>query len=91
MELSHTDTDSVGYKCIELEAQLKRSESLLYQINSYLVNSTTEVILRVKPTFDEEKLKLIKVRGIVERIYKKNISRFDDNWNIKLNENTEFS
>ena len=52
---------------IRLEARIVSAEKLLSEINTFLVNSTTDIILSTKPIFDEQKRSLIRLRGFIER------------------------
>ena len=59
-----------GDLIIRFHGKLKRAWNLLQDINLTLANSTTEEILKHKPTFDQEKRKLIKYQSWVEKLYK---------------------
>ncbi len=88
--VSHRNTDINNYSAISiaLESKLYRLEKQLHEINSYLVLSTMEVILRNKPIFDMEKLKILRLKGQLSWIGRPNnvIVSYEH-----LDSNTEFA
>lgn len=76
---------------IRLEAKIVTAEKLLSEINTFLVNSTTHVILSTKPIFDEQKRSLIRLRVFIERsrtrhnirVSPLNLSRLHDSTDFK--------
>lgn len=54
---------------LKLDAKLKNAWQILDRVNKTLYCETTAVILKNKPAFDEQKLRLIKLDNIVKEIY----------------------
>ena len=58
---------------ITLESKLFSLEKQLHEINTFLVSSTLQVILHNKPIFDNEKLKILRLKGQLTSLYCNNL------------------
>lgn len=54
---------------MKLDTKSKQLEKILGTVNAHIVNSTMNDVIRLKPIFDEEKLKLIRLRIVVNKLY----------------------
>ena len=78
---------------IKIHSKVIKARNLLLDINISLANSTTEIILKHKPVFDEEKRRLITYQASIDKLYQNGLTtQFEQLTpiNCHLCETTEF-
>ncbi len=87
LETRSVSLDSPEAMLISLESKLIRLEKQLQEINQFLILSTVDIIVRNKPIFDEEKLKILRWKAKLSQT-----SSIDKNFqNDLLANTTEFA
>lgn len=59
---------------IKIHSKVIRARNLLMDINISLANSTTDIILKHKPVFDEEKRRLITFQSSIDKLYQNGLT-----------------
>ena len=97
-ELEHLIADSANRstkslileQTMKLDTKSKQLENILGTVNAHIVNSTMKDVIRLKPIFDEEKLKLIQLRILVSKLYELSRSPTSEYVFVEMVSNTEF-
>jgi len=64
-----SESKSNGVLVIKLQAICRKAEAQLGEINTALINSSMDIVMKNKPVFDEEKVKLFSIQAALDKQY----------------------
>ena len=71
---------------IEVIAAVKKQWSVLEECNAFICQNTTDFILQNKPIFDAQKITLIKINNLIDKLTKNGLVKFYKHQHLSFND-----